>query len=271
MYKISINDEYMTNKNVDYRIYLSFMIDSVKENDINYISENKYFGNKEYLLKKMNIKRATFNKMLNIFLDNRLIVKTENKGINIYKNNIVDNFINISDEELYKLIGLSNNEIKTYLVIKNELKDIYKKEIELNYIKKKIGLEETNPKTLKKIITSLESEGLISYTYFYVNNGSGGRFKKYLFFNKEIEQNNIQKYNLLEAIKLMDDGNKITLYNHEYYYKNIKSYFYKRGNEYIYCDVKTKKEKDLQLEDLKIYNSHITLKELLNLQFVIYE
>ncbi len=269
MYKISIEEKYIANKDIDYRIYLSFILDSNSESDINYIEENNYFYNKEYIMKKLNISKSNLNNLIRKFLNYDLIDKELFNNSYIYKNNINKKYVHISENELYKLLEMSSNEIKVYLIIKNQLEGEIKKEITLSYIAESIGLSETNTaRTIKKYINKLEKNELISYTYNYINKGEN--FKRYLFFinnNSEYEK----KYNLLEAINLIDNGKKVTLYNHEYFYKNIKSYFYKRGNEYICCDIKTKKEKDLRLEDFKIYNSYITLNELLNLQFVIYE
>ena len=58
------------------------------------------------------------------------------------------------------------------------------KDIELRYIAKKIGLSETNSKTIKELVERLKVKNLINY-YFYIDTSEEIRKKRYVFINLE--------------------------------------------------------------------------------------
>ena len=187
-YPISTKSEYITNKNVDYRTYLTFFKDSTYFPDENYryIYNNNYYSNKSYFLKKLNISKSNLNNLIRKFLKFNLVVKDTILNDNlelkqIYKfNDLNDNFILLSDKEIEKLLTLTSNEIKVYLVLRYTLYDCNWRNIELRYIAKSIGLSETNTaRSIKKYIDNLKEKDLIEYSYYfeYVDNKNIKRYK----------------------------------------------------------------------------------------------
>ena len=87
----------------------------------------------------------------------------------IYKfNELESNFVLLSDKEIEKLLTLTSNEIKVYLVLRYTLFDCNWRNIELSYIAKNIGLSETNTaRTIKKYIDNLKEKDLIDYSYYF--------------------------------------------------------------------------------------------------------
>ncbi|WP_414698078.1 hypothetical protein [Peptacetobacter sp. AB845] len=87
----------------------------------------------------------------------------------IYKfNELESNFVLLSDKEIEKLLTLTSNEIKVYLVLRYTLYDYSWRNIELSYIAKNIGLSETNTaRTIKKYIDNLKEKDLIDYSYYF--------------------------------------------------------------------------------------------------------
>ena len=175
-YAISTEEEYLMNKDIDYRIYLTFLKDSTynKSLDFRYIYNSNYYLNKNYFLKKMNISKGNLNKLIKNFLKFNLIEKdtvlNENFELKqIYRfNELNNNFVLLSDKEVEKLLTLTSNEIKTYLVLRYLLVDIKEKNIELGYIAKNIGLSELNTtRTIKKYIDNLRENNLIEYNYYF--------------------------------------------------------------------------------------------------------
>ncbi len=187
-YPISTKSEYITNKNVDYRTYLTFFKDSTYFPDKNYryIYNNNYYSNKSHFLKKLNISKSNLNNLIRKFLKFNLVVKDTILNDNlelkqIYKfNDLNDNFVLLSDKEIEKLLTLTSNEIKVYLVLRYTLYDCNWRNIELRYIAKNIGLSETNTaRSIKKYIDNLKEKDLIEYSYYfeYVDNKNIKRYK----------------------------------------------------------------------------------------------
>ena len=175
-YPISTKSEYITNKNVDYRTYLTFFKDSTYFPDENYryIYNNNYYSNKSYFLKKLNISKSNLNNLIRKFLKFNLVVKDTILNDNlelkqIYKfNDLNDNFVLLSDKEIEQLLTLTSNEIKVYLVLRYTLYDCNWRNIELRYIAKSIGLSETNTaRSIKKYIDNLKEKDLIEYSYYF--------------------------------------------------------------------------------------------------------
>ena len=187
-YPISTKAEYITNKDIDYRIYLTFLKDSTynKSLDFRYIYNSNYYSNKVYFLEKLNISKSNLNNLVRKFLKFNLVVKDTILNDNlelkqIYKFNELDNnFVLLSDKEIEKLLTLTSNEIKVYLVLRYTLYDYSWRNIELSYISKNIGLSETNTtRTIKKYIDNLKEKDLIVYNYYfeYVDNKNIKRYK----------------------------------------------------------------------------------------------
>ena len=100
----------------------------------------------------------------------------------IYKfNELESNFVLLDDKEIEKLLTLTSNEIKVYLVLRYMLYDYSWRNIELSYISKNIGLSETNTaRTIKKYIDNLKEKNLIDYSYYF-EYIEGKNIKKYKF------------------------------------------------------------------------------------------
>lgn len=188
IYPISTKAEYMTNKDVDYRTYLTFFKDSTYFPDENYryIYNTNYYSNKDYLTKKLNTSKGNLNKLVRKFLKFNLVEKDTILNDNlelkqIYKfNELESNFVLLSDKEIEKLLTLTSNEIKVYLVLRYTLFDCNWRNIELSYIAKNIGLSETNTaRTIKKYIDNLKEKDLIEYSYYfeYLDNKNIKRYK----------------------------------------------------------------------------------------------
>lgn len=187
-YAISTEEEYLMNKDIDYRIYLTFLKDSTynKSLDFRYVYNSNYYLNKNYFLEKLNISKGNLNKLIKNFLKFNLIEKdtifNENFELKqIYRfNELNNNFVLLSDKEVEKLLTLTSNEIKTYLILRYLLVDIKEKNIELGYIAKNIGLSELNTtRTIKKYVDNLRENNLIEYNYYfeYVDNKNIKRYK----------------------------------------------------------------------------------------------
>lgn len=188
-YPISTKAEYITNKDIDYRIYLTFLKDSTynKSLDFRYIYNSNYYSNKDYFLEKLNISKSNLNNLIRKFLIFNLIEKdtifNDNLELKqIYKfNELENNFVLLSDKEIEKLLTLTSNEIKVYLVLRYTLYDYSWRNIELSYIAKNIGLSETNTaRTIKKYIDNLKEKDLIDYSYYF-EYIEGKNIKKYKF------------------------------------------------------------------------------------------
>lgn len=187
-YPISTKAEYITNKNVDYRTYLTFFKDSTyyPEKNYRYTYNINYYSNKDYLTEKLNTSKGNLNKLVRRFLKFNLVEKDTILDDNfelkpIYKfNELDDNFVLLSDKEIEKLLTLTSNEIKVYLVLRYTLYDYSWRNIELSYIAKSIGLSKTNTaRTIKKYIDNLKEKDLIDYSYYfeYVDNKNIKRYK----------------------------------------------------------------------------------------------
>lgn len=187
-YAISTEEEYLMNKDIDYRIYLTFLKDSTynKNLDFRYVYNSNYYLNKNYFLGKLNISKGNLNKLIKNFLKFNLIEKdtviNENFELKqIYRfNELNNNFVLLSDKEVEKLLTLTSNEIKTYLILRYLLTDIKEKNIELGYIAKNIGLSELNTtRTIKKYIDNLKENNLIEYNYYFefIENKNIKRYK----------------------------------------------------------------------------------------------
>ena len=187
-YEISTEEEYLMNKDIDYRIYLTFLKDSTynKNLDFRYVYNSNYYLNKNYFLGKLNISKGNLNKLIKNFLKFNLIEKdtviNENFELKqIYRfNELNNNFVLLSDKEVEKLLTLTSNEIKTYLILRYLLADIKEKNIELGYIAKNIGLSELNTtRTIKKYIDNLKENNLIEYNYYFefIENKNIKRYK----------------------------------------------------------------------------------------------
>ena len=76
-YAISTEEEYLMNKDIDYRIYLTFLKDSTynKNLDFRYVYNSNYYLNKNYFLGKLNISKGNLNKLIKNFLKFNLIEK----------------------------------------------------------------------------------------------------------------------------------------------------------------------------------------------------
>lgn len=187
-YAISTEEEYLMNKDIDYRIYLTFLKDSTynKNLDFRYVYNSNYYLNKNYFLGKLNISKGNLNKLIKNFLKFNLIEKdtviNENFELKqIYRfNELNNNFVLLSDKEVEKLLTLTSNEIKTYLILRYLLAGIKEKNIELGYIAKNIGLSELNTtRTIKKYIDNLKENNLIEYNYYFefIENKNIKRYK----------------------------------------------------------------------------------------------
>ena len=176
------------NKDIDYRIYLTFLKDSTynKSLDFRYIYNNNYYSNKVYFLEKLKFSKSNLNNLVRKFLKFNLVEKDTVLNDNlelkqIYKFNELDNnFVLLSDKEIEKLLTLTSNEIKTYLILRYLLADIKEKNIELGYIAKNIGLSELNTtRTIKKYIDNLRENNLIEYNYYFefIENKNIKRYK----------------------------------------------------------------------------------------------
>ena len=137
----------------------------------------------------MSINKNYFNRLINNFLAYDLVEKTileqETEIKTIYKfKNILSNFVLLTKSEINKLLFCSSNEIKVFLVIKYLLANTKEKDIELRYIAKKIGLSETNSKTIKELVERLKVKNLINY-YFYIDTSEEIKKKRYVFINLE--------------------------------------------------------------------------------------
>lgn len=137
----------------------------------------------------MSINKNYFNRLVNNFIEYDLVEKTileqDAEIKNIYKfKNIQSNFVLLIKSEINKLLFCSSNEIKVFLVIKYLLANTKEKDIELRYIAKKIGLSETNSKTIKELVERLKVKGLINY-YFYIDTSEKIKKKRYVFINLE--------------------------------------------------------------------------------------
>ena len=187
-YAISTEEEYLMNKDIDYRIYLTFLKDSTynKSLDFRYVYNSNYYSNKNYFLEKLNISKGNLNKLIKNFLKFNLIEKDTvlNEKFElkqIYRfNELNNNFVLLSDKEVEKLLTLTSNEIKTYLILRYLLADIKEKNIELGYIAKNIGLSELNTtRTIKKYIDNLKENNLIEYNYYFefIENKNIKRYK----------------------------------------------------------------------------------------------
>ena len=164
------------NKDIDYRIYLTFLKDSTynKSLDFRYIYNNNYYSNKVYFLEKLKFSKSNLNNLVRKFLKFNLVEKDTVLNDNlelkqIYKFNELDNnFVLLSDKEIEKLLTLTSNEIKVYLVLRYTLYDCNWRNIELGYIAKNIGLSELNTtRTIKKYIDNLRENNLIEYNYYF--------------------------------------------------------------------------------------------------------
>ena len=188
-YPISTKAEYITNKDIDYRIYLTFLKDSTYNTslDFRYIYNSNYYSNKGYFLEKLNISKSNLNNLIRKFLKFNLVEKDTilNDSLElkqIYKfNELESNFVLLDDKEIEKLLTLTSNEIKVYLVLRYMLYDYSWRNIELSYISKNIGLSETNTaRTIKKYIDNLKEKNLIDYSYYF-EYIEGKNIKKYKF------------------------------------------------------------------------------------------
>ena len=193
VYPISTKAEYITNKDVDYRTYLTFFKDSTYYPDENYryIYNTNYYLNKDYLTEKLITSKGNLNKLIRKFLMFNLVEKDTILNDNlelkqIYKFNYLDdNFVLLSDKEIEKLLTLTSNEIKVYLVLRYTLYDYSWRNIELSYIAKSIGLSETNTaRTIKKYIDNLKEKDLIDYSYYF-EYVEGKNIKRYKFKIKD--------------------------------------------------------------------------------------
>lgn len=187
-YPISTKPEYMTNKDIDYRTYLTFFKDSTyhPDYDFRYIYNSNYYSNKGYFLEKLNISKSNLNNLIRKFLKFNLVVKDTILNDNlelkqIYKfNELENNFVLLDDKEIEKLLTLTSNEIKVYLVLRYTLYDCNFRNIELSYIAVNIGLSETNTaRTIKKYVDNLKEKDLIEYSYYfeYLDNKNIKRYK----------------------------------------------------------------------------------------------
>lgn len=190
-YPILTDKKYISNKSIDYRMYVAFLIDSSFYDDFRYIYQQKFFENKEELIKKMDIKRNTFNVNLKNFLKFDLVTNEkfinedfEIKKIFKFKNIKDQKYVILNDQELEKLIECKNsNEIKVYLILKYLLREKKIRTIELRFLAKTIGLSKTNTtKTIKKYIKNLVDLGLIKITIFFeFDFENNKRIKRYKF------------------------------------------------------------------------------------------
>lgn len=172
IYPISTDKTYISNKSIDYRIYIAFLIDSTFNTilEFRYTYFDKFNNNKSIFCEKMKINRKNLNLKINNFLKNVDLVKVENmlndnlELVKIYEFKFLEkNFVMLSEKELKKLITCSSNEIKIYLIIKYLLNNKENRDVELRYLAQKTGLSETNSKTIKKIIDNLKEKDLIEY------------------------------------------------------------------------------------------------------------
>lgn len=163
---------YMSDKNIDYRLYLyllelsNFNVDS-KDTDYRYLYKNKLNKNRDKIISDMQISERVYNKKLKKLRDNEIIeyiqvndqicIKIRVKTDNMY-------YVLLSETEIFKLKQLKSNAIKTYLVLKytQEQQDKYTK-IQLIYIAGKLNLSLKNTTTILNYLNDLKDIYLIDY------------------------------------------------------------------------------------------------------------
>lgn len=172
-YPVITDEEHIKNKQIDYRYYLVFLRSTyAEESSANYrlLNVSVFFDEEEVLesIKKINIKKETYDKGIKKFLKTDLIDMKNNEVLVKVKDDDNSFYQLLTMAEIDKLLYLSSNEIKIYLLIKcltQYSKNEYK-EIKLKLIAEKMGMSLENSKTIAKSIKKLEKYGLINY---YIN------------------------------------------------------------------------------------------------------
>ena len=194
MCKIPIltDDKYIQNKGIDYRFYLALLsqtyFDDETDSEYRTLNTEKFFENRIYFLEKMKLSEDSFRKYLNKFLRTD-IVCMENDIIKVrVKNKDNKGYFLISEEEIDKLLEVSSNNIKLYLIIDYLLSYLRDSNlIRITTLSKKLGFSSTNSKTITNGIKKLKEYNLIDYEVKETKTFSDGKFMKvnnYYFFLK---------------------------------------------------------------------------------------
>ena len=194
MCKIPIltDDKYIQNKGIDYRFYLALLsqtyFDDETDSEYRTLNTEKFFENRIYFLEKMKLSEDSFRKYLNKFLRTD-IVCMENDIIKVrVKNENNKGYFLISEEEIDKLLEVSSNNIKLYLIIDYLLSYLRDSNlIRITTLSKKLGFSSTNSKTITNGIKKLKEHNLIDYEVKETKTFSDGKFMKvnnYYFFLK---------------------------------------------------------------------------------------
>ena len=194
MCKIPIltDDKYIQNKGIDYRFYLALLsqtyFDDETDSEYRTLNTEKFFENRIYFLEKMKLSEDSFRKYLNKFLRTD-IVCMENDIIKVrVKNKDNKGYFLISEEEIDKLLEVSSNNIKLYLIIDYLLSYLRDSNlIRITTLSKKLGFSSTNSKTITNGINKLKEYNLIDYEVKETKTFSDGKFMKvnnYYFFLK---------------------------------------------------------------------------------------
>lgn len=158
----------MSNKNIDYRLYLYLLELSNfnKSDDVDYrfLYLNKLKIYKATILEEMNISDQVYRKRFNKLKNANLIEYTEVNNdivlkIRVKKNN--KNFVILSDMERFRLQDLNSNQIKAYLVLRYTREN--RNNIQMIHLSDKLGLSVKNTTTAKKIFNELAELELIEY------------------------------------------------------------------------------------------------------------
>lgn len=194
MCKIPIltDDKYIQNKGIDYRFYLALLsqtyFDDETDSEYRTLNTEKFFESRIYFLEKMKLSEDSFRKYLNKFLRSD-IVRMENDIIKVrVKNEDNKGYFLISEEEIDKLLEVSSNNIKLYLIIDYLLSYLRDSNlIRIATLSKKLGFSSTNSKTIINGIKKLKKHNLIDYEVKETKTFSDGKFMKvnnYYFFLK---------------------------------------------------------------------------------------
>lgn len=160
-----ISEACVNNKELDYRFYIASVICSFHTggNDLNYleIDAKEIIEKKKYFLEKMKLSSKSFDRGFSKFLQSKLVFE-ENGNLNVFvKNKDLKKYVLINDKEVEKLLSLSSNEIKMYLVLKYQIHPRKKdKSILMLELKKILNL---NPKTIVAALIKLKNNKLIDY------------------------------------------------------------------------------------------------------------
>lgn len=219
MCKIPIltDDKYIQNKGIDYRFYLALLsqtyFDDETDSEYRTLNTEKFFESRIYFLEKMKLSEDSFRKYLNKFLRSD-IVRMENDVIKVrVKNEDNKGYFLISEEEIDKLLEVSSNNIKLYLIIDYLLSYLRDSNlIRITTLSKKLGFSSTNSKTITNGIKKLKEHNLIDYEVKETKTFSDGKFMKvnnYYFFLKLGDNTQMEKIVNFQERKVKNRERKV--------------------------------------------------------------